>query len=70
VHVAAADFDDEEAVQVLERDSAVDMEEVAGEHRGGLRSEEPPPCRVGVPLRRGRNLQLPEDLRMPEALTW
>ena len=61
VHLPAADLDDEEAVQALERDGAIDMEEIAGEHRGGLRSKEPPPCGAGIPLRRGRYLQLPED---------
>jgi hypothetical protein len=59
--MAAAGLDDEEAVQALERDRAVHVEEVAGEDRGRLRPQELPPCRIGVPLRRGRYLQLPQD---------
>src|SRR5260370_15602400 len=47
--VAATDFDDEEAVQAPEG-RAVHVEEVDGEHRGGLRVQELAPGRVGVPL--------------------
>ena len=48
--VAAADFDDEEAVQAPEGDRAVHVEEVGGEHHGGLRVQELAPGRVGVSL--------------------
>jgi hypothetical protein len=61
VHLPGADLDHDEAVQPLERDGALDMEEIAADHRGGLRSQELPPCGVGVPLRRGRYLSLLED---------
>src|SRR5437016_7050398 len=47
--VAAVGFDDEEAVQAPEG-HAVHVEEVGGEHRGGLRVQELAPGRVGVPL--------------------
>jgi hypothetical protein len=53
VHVAGADLHDEQAVQALEGDRAVHVEEVGGEHRGGVRVQELQPCRVGVPLRAG-----------------
>jgi hypothetical protein len=33
------------------------MEEVGGGHRRGLRVQELPPRRIGVPLRRRRDLQ-------------
>jgi len=49
MNVAVADFDDEEAVQAPEG-HAVHVEEVDGEHRGGLRVQELAPGRVGVPL--------------------
>ena len=50
VHVAGADLHDEQAVQALEGDGAVDVEQVGGEHRRSVREQELPPCRVGVPL--------------------
>ncbi len=43
VHVAVADFDGEEHVDPLEGDGAVDVEEVHGQHAGGLRLQEPSP---------------------------
>ena len=54
--VAAADFDDEEAVQAPEG-HAVHVEEVGGKHRGGLRVQELAPGCVGVPLGCRRYLQ-------------
>jgi hypothetical protein len=50
VDVARADFDDEEAVQALERYRAVHVEEIGGEHGRGLRVQELPPGDVGVPF--------------------
>jgi hypothetical protein len=47
--VAAADFDDEAAVQAPEGHT-VHVEEVDGEHRGGLRVQELAPGCVGAPL--------------------
>ena len=47
--VAAADFDDEEAVQAPEG-HAVHVEEVDGEDRGGLRVQELAPGCVSAPL--------------------
>ena len=61
VHVTAADLHDEQAVQPLEGDRAVHVEEVGGEHRGCLGVQELAPCGVGVPLRRWPDLQGPED---------
>jgi hypothetical protein len=49
VHVAGADLHDEQAVQALEGDGAVHVEEVGGEHRRGVRVQELPPRRA-VPL--------------------
>jgi hypothetical protein len=50
VDVAGADFDDEKAVQALERYSAVHVKEVGGEHGRGLRVQELPPGGVDVPF--------------------
>jgi len=61
MNVAGADFDDEQAVQALQRQRAVHVEEIGGEHGRGLSVQELPPCRVGLPLRRGRDLQCSED---------
>jgi hypothetical protein len=36
VHVAGADLHDEQAVQALQGQRAVDVEEIGGEHRRGL----------------------------------
>jgi hypothetical protein len=49
VHVAAAGFDDEQAVQALEGHCAADVKEAGGEHRRCLGAQELPPGRVGVP---------------------
>jgi hypothetical protein len=46
---------------VLKGDRAVHVEEVGGEHRRGLRVQELPPGRVGVPLRRRKDFQRLED---------
>ena len=43
------------------RVSAVDVEEIGGEHGRGLSVQELPPGRVGLPFRRGRDLQGLED---------
>ena len=59
--IPGADLDHEQAVQALQGHRAVHVEEVGGEHRRGLRVQELPPHRVGVPLRRRRDLQRPED---------
>jgi hypothetical protein len=61
VHIAGADFDDEQAVEALKRQRAVHVEEIGGERGRGLGPQELPPPRVGVPLWRGRDLQYPED---------
>jgi hypothetical protein len=47
VPVATADFRGEEHVDPFQGDRAVDVEEVHGQHRGGLRTQEPSPSRVG-----------------------
>jgi len=61
VQVAAADFDDEQAVQALEGNCAVDVEEVGGEHRRCLGMQKRPPGRVGAPFRCRWDLQGLED---------
>ena len=61
VHIAGADFDDEQAVQALQRQRAVHVEEIGGERGRGLGLQELPPGRVGVPFRRGRYAQCLED---------
>ena len=61
VQVAAADFDDKQAVQALEGHCAVDVEEVGGEHRRCLGMQNRPPGRVGAPFRCRRDLQGLED---------
>src|SRR5256885_7685617 len=43
MHVTAADLQDEEDIQALEGERAVDVEVVAGEHGGGLGGQEPSP---------------------------
>jgi hypothetical protein len=61
VHGPGADLHHEQAVQALESHRAVHVEEVGGEHRRGLGVQKLPARRVGVPLRRWRDLQRPED---------
>jgi len=61
VHVAAADLDDEQAVQAAESHCAVHVEEIGGEHRRCLGVHELPPGRVGAPLRRRGDLHCLED---------
>ena len=51
VHVAGAGLDHEQAVQALEGNCAVDVEEAGGGHGRSLGVQELPPGRVGVPLR-------------------
>ena len=51
VDVAAAHLDHEQAVHAPERHGAVQVKEVRGEHCRGLRAQELPPSRVGVPFR-------------------
>jgi hypothetical protein len=53
VRVPAADLENEEHVQALQREGAVDVEEVAGQYRGRLRGKEPAPGGV-VAARRCR----------------
>lgn len=57
VDVARVDLDHEEHVDPLQRDRAVDVEEVAGQHRGGLGAEELLP---GCSVRSGRGWRYPE----------
>jgi hypothetical protein len=61
VHIPALDLDDEQAVQALQRQRAVDMEEIGGEDSRGLGAQELPPCGVGMSFRRGRYTQCSED---------
>jgi len=61
VHIPALDLDNEQAVQALQRQRAVDVEEIGGEHGPGLSAQELPLCRVGMSFWRGRYAQCPED---------
>ena len=49
VQVAVADLEHEQDVEPSQRERAVDVEEVDGEHAGGLCAQELPPAGVGVP---------------------
>jgi hypothetical protein len=59
--VAAAEFDDEQAVQASEGNDAVHAEGIGAEHRHGPRMQELPPGRVGLPAKRRRVLLRGED---------
>jgi hypothetical protein len=61
VRITAAYLDDEQAVQALQGQRAVHVEEVGGEHRGCLGVQELPPRRVSTPLRCRRDLPGLED---------
>jgi len=69
VHVTAADLHDEQAVQPLQGHCAVNVEEVGGEHRRGLRVQELPPGRVSVPLGCREIFRALRTRRMVDALT-
>ena len=69
VHVPAADLNDKQAVQTLERDRAVDVEEVRREHGCGLGLQELPPAHVGVPVRCRGIRRDRRTRRMVDALT-
>ena len=49
MQVAVADLEYEQDVEPTQRHRAVDVEEVDSQHAGGLRAQEPPPTRIGVP---------------------
>jgi hypothetical protein len=51
VQVAVTDLEREQHVETPQRDRAVDVEEVDGEHAGGLGAQELPPAGVGMPDR-------------------
>jgi hypothetical protein len=53
VDVARADFDDEQAIQALERYRAVQVDEVGGEHGRCSGVQELPPRRVSAPFGAG-----------------
>jgi hypothetical protein len=61
VHRPGGHFQYEEHVDSLERDRAVHMEEIAGQHGRGLGAQELPPGRVGVPDRRWRDARPLQD---------
>ena len=69
VHVAGADLDDEQAVQALQRQRAVHVEEIGGEHGRGLGAQELPPGRVGLPFGAGGIFSALRTRRIVEALT-
>ena len=68
VHVTGADLHHEEAIQALERHRAVHVEEIDGQHGRGLRVQELPPRRVGVPFRCGGIPRALRTRRMVDAL--
>ena len=51
VQVAVADLEREQDVEASQGQRAVDVEDVDGEHAGGLGVQELPPAGVGVPDR-------------------
>src|SRR4051795_13170565 len=51
MQVAVADLEHEQDVEPLQRHRTVHMEEVDGQHAGGLRAQELPPGGVGAPYR-------------------
>ncbi len=61
VQGAIGDFECEQDVEPSQRDRAVDVEEVDGEHGGGLGAQELPPAGVGVPHRCRRDSVAFED---------
>jgi len=61
VHGPIANLQHEEYVDPLEYHRAVNVEEVAGQHRGCLGAQELPPGCVSAPGRRRRNPQALED---------
>jgi hypothetical protein len=69
VHRPGGHFQYEEHVDSLERDRAVHMEEIAGQHGRGLGAQELPPGRVGVPDRRWRDARPLQMRRIVEAPT-
>jgi hypothetical protein len=56
MHGAAADLNDEQAIQTPQGYRTIHVEEVSGEHRRCLSAREDPPAGVGMPLRCRRNL--------------
>jgi hypothetical protein len=61
VHLPAADLDDEEHVQALEGERAVQVEEMISAHRGCLGGKEPPPRGVVAACRHRYYVQPFED---------
>ena len=71
VQVAVADLEHEQDVEPPQRHRAVDVEEVDGQHAGGLGAQELPPAGVGVPRRRRWDpvaLEDPPDRRGADAV--
>src|SRR4051794_28082110 len=72
VQVAVADFEYEQDVEPPQRHRAVDLEEVDGQHAGGLGAQELQPTRIGVSRWRRWDpvaLQDPTDRRGADAVT-
>jgi hypothetical protein len=61
VYVAVADFECEQDVEPPQGHRAVDVEEVDGEHSGGLAAQEPSPAGVNVADRRPWDPVAPKD---------
>jgi hypothetical protein len=61
VQVAVADVEDEQDVEPPQGHRAVDVEEIDGEHAGGLGAQELPPAGVGVPRWRRWDVVALED---------
>jgi len=61
MQAAAAEFDDEQAVQAPEGNDAARVEGIGAEHGRGLRMQELPPGRAGLPAERRRVLLRGED---------
>ena len=66
MQIAVADLEREQDVEPPQRDRAVDVDEVDGQHAGGLGTQELPPAGVRVPEWRRRDpvaLEDPTDRR-------
>ena len=61
MQAAAAEFDDEQAVQAPEGNDAVHVEGIGAEHGRGLRMQELPAGHAGLPAERRRVLLRGED---------
>ena len=70
VQVAVTDLEHEQDVEASQRERAVDVEEIDGEHAGGLGAQELAPVGVGVPERCRRDAVALEDPAVEAPMRW